>query len=260
MIAAKTSISLFTKFVKVNIVLVLALFTFNSNAQAPPLDPIVYISFYGEEAVSQMITYKIPASVILAQAIFESNSGNSILAKKSNNHFGIKCHASWGGDTIVKSDDTLNECFRKYNTVEDSYSDHSKFLRSRSRYSQLFELPLSDYKSWCKGLKSSGYATYSGYATALIEIIEDYKLYEFDRAERIEIVNYSGNQELNIRPCYFCMDDISLSDLVKTNALFLEEKEALIQCLDLIIEEEITDIAENYKYCSPKNLYGAHNV
>ena len=140
----------------------------------------IYIDNYSQQAIRQMILYKIPACVTLAQAIYESSSGVSELAKRSNNHFGIKCHVGWEGDTVLKSDDELNECFRKYNTVEESFDDHSLFLTSRPRYSNLFKLGIKDYKGWCHGLKKAGYATFSKYASALIRIIEENKLYNLN--------------------------------------------------------------------------------
>ena len=122
----------------------------------------------------------IPASITLAQGILESADGNSRLAVKANNHFGIKCHSSWKGKTIRKDDDKKNECFRKYKSAYDSYMDHSDFLTRGQRYAFLFDYKTTDYKKWAKGLKKAGYATSKTYATRLIQIIEDYKLYRFD--------------------------------------------------------------------------------
>jgi flagellum-specific peptidoglycan hydrolase FlgJ len=208
-------------------------------------DPVLltksYISWYADEAINQMIEHKIPASVILAQAIFESRCGNSQLAKKSNNHFGIKCHVEWGGDTVTKTDDTLNECFRKYKTVEESYTDHSLFLKSRSRYAHLFELKVTDYKGWCRGLKAAGYATFPGYAEALIKIIEENKLYLFDAYESIEPGLVIQNKEVvksKLMISYF-----TLKDFVKSGALFADEQNTLIRSLDLITEPE-TDLTD----------------
>ena len=158
----------------------LYLFSFKLAAQPPNLKTQIYIDNYSQQAIRQMILYKIPACVTLAQAIYESSSGVSELAKRSNNHFGIKCHIGWEGDTVLKSDDELNECFRKYNSVEESFDDHSLFLTSRPRYSNLFKLGIKDYKGWCNGLKKAGYATFSKYATALIRIIEENKLYNLN--------------------------------------------------------------------------------
>jgi hypothetical protein len=152
-----------------------------------------YIQQYSNLAVEQMAEYGIPASVTLAQAIVESACGDSDLAIRSNNHFGIKCQSQWEGDTVLKTDDAANECFRKYKSVSDSYTDHSLILRSRRWYADLFELPLSDYRSWCHGLKRAGYATNPAYAEELILTIERYRLYEYDMAVHLEPLAFSMN-------------------------------------------------------------------
>lgn len=139
-----------------------------------------YISTWSETAVEQMIEYGIPASITLAQGILESSYGNSHLAQKGNNHFGIKCH-DWTGATIHKDDDTKNECFRKYKNAKDSYQDHSSFLTSRSRYAALFKLDKTDYSAWAKGLKHAGYATNPTYDKLLINLIEKHHLAVFDK-------------------------------------------------------------------------------
>jgi hypothetical protein len=139
-----------------------------------------YINQYKEIAIKHMQIYGIPASITLAQGCLESMDGKSLLATKGNNHFGIKCH-DWKGGTIYKDDDKKNECFRKYDSAEESYKDHSIFLRFRDRYAFLFEFSPTDYTSWSHGLKKAGYATDPKYASRLISIIEEYKLYDFDR-------------------------------------------------------------------------------
>lgn len=139
-----------------------------------------YISTYKNEAVENMKLKKIPASITLAQGLLESGNGNSDLAVKANNHFGIKCHKEWKGETFHKDDDAPNECFRKYKTVLESYKDHADFLSSRDRYKTLFELHITDYKGWARGLKAAGYATSPTYADKLIEIIEKYELFKYD--------------------------------------------------------------------------------
>jgi len=152
-----------------------------------------YIDIYKSEAIYQMKKHNIPASITMAQALLESANGNSELAKKSNNHFGIKCHSNWQGERVYHDDDKSGECFRKYSSVRDSYDDHSIFLL-RERYSNLFELSITDYKSWAKGLKKAGYATDPAYAKRLIQIIEDEKLNLLDNAyeaKRDQLV-YSG--------------------------------------------------------------------
>ncbi len=140
-----------------------------------------YIDMYSEEAIDQMIKYKIPASITLAQGILESNNGNSVLAKYSNNHFGIKCH-NWDGDKSYHDDDKKNECFRKYNSTYESFEDHSVFLTKHSRYAFLFDLDIKDYKNWAKGLKKAGYATNPKYADILITIIDKHQLDQYDQS------------------------------------------------------------------------------
>ena len=127
-----------------------------------------------------MKQYKIPASITLSQGILESGNGESRLATKGNNHFGIKCHG-WQGQEIYADDDEENECFRKYRKVEDSFRDHSIFLKKNGRYSFLFELDLNDYVGWAHGLKKAGYATSPNYAEKLISLIEKYDLSRFDK-------------------------------------------------------------------------------
>ncbi|MBL7924069.1 MAG: glucosaminidase domain-containing protein [Bacteroidia bacterium] len=135
---------------------------------------------FKDAAIADMMKTGVPASITLAQGMYESDYGNSLLATSANNHFGIKCHKEWNGATYHKDDDAPNECFRKYENVLHSYDDHSDFLRSRERYHFLFELEITDYKGWSHGLKKAGYATNPGYAHKLIDLIEKYKLYEFD--------------------------------------------------------------------------------
>jgi LysM repeat protein len=165
-----------------------------------------YIETFKEDAVKEMYLNKIPASIVLAQAMFESANGNSELAKNANNHFGIKCKKEWCGASYAKDDEESMECFRKYNSVLESYTDHSNFLKTRPRYSFLFEIPVTDYKAWCHGLKEAGYATDPKYAKRLIDIIEKYKLYELDKHPPIEKPEFPGLAselpELDIREVY----------------------------------------------------------
>ncbi len=138
-----------------------------------------YIFDYKDMAISEMHRVKVPASITLAQAILESQYGNSYLANEGNNHFGIKCHKSWNGRKVYRDDDEENECFRAYPSDYSSFQDHSEFLL-RSRYAGLFKLSLNDYKGWCRGLKKAGYATDPTYDEQLINVIEKYDLYQFD--------------------------------------------------------------------------------
>ena len=143
-----------------------------------------YIDNYSDLAIHEMERTGIPASITLAQAVLESGNGNSTLAREANNHFGIKCHNDWKGKTVRHDDDKRNECFRKYNSVEESFRDHSDFLTGKRRYAFLFDLKPDDYKGWAKGLKKAGYATDPHYAHRLIQIIEEYNLTEFDRGKK----------------------------------------------------------------------------
>ncbi len=174
----------------------------------PPLKMTVeqYIEKYNSLAVDEMFRSKIPASITLAQGILESGNGNSRLATEANNHFGIKCKASWTGKTVYEDDDAPKECFRKYDAAIDSYRDHSNFLMNNVRYAFLFDLEPTDYKSWASGLKKAGYATNPQYAELLITFIERHKLHRFDgaklseeedkelKAEKAEIVKSYGKE------------------------------------------------------------------
>lgn len=140
-----------------------------------------YVQRYADLAVEQMKEHRIPASITLAQGLLESGAGMSELARKSNNHFGIKCGSSWNGRTVRHDDDARRECFRAYSHPRASYEDHSVFLTRGARYAFLFQLDLTDYRGWARGLKKAGYATDPSYANRLITIIEDYELYKYDR-------------------------------------------------------------------------------
>ncbi len=162
-----------------------------------------YINEYQDMAIQQMIKYNIPASITLAQGILESASGKSELAVVANNHFGIKCH-DWNGKKHYYDDDEKNECFRHYKSPVQSYEDHSIFLTTRSRYSDLFELNILDYKGWARGLKKAGYATNPKYPELLINLIEEYKLYKYDRY----VMGYITEEELHL-------DDIRITKKAK---------------------------------------------
>lgn len=150
------------------------------SAQYTDQDIVNYVNQYKELAIKKMYEYKIPASITLAQGVFESACGTSRLARDGNNHFGIKCHKDWSGDTVKIDDDELQECFRKYESVEESYNDHSLFLTTRSRYANLFTLDVMDYKAWAHGLKAAGYATNPQYAYRLIDLIERFNIAQCD--------------------------------------------------------------------------------
>jgi flagellum-specific peptidoglycan hydrolase FlgJ len=141
-----------------------------------------YIERFKAIAIKEMNTNGIPASITLAQGLFESGNGNGDLAKIANNHFGIKCTSDWKGKSYYKDDDKADDCFRVYDNPEDSYKDHSDFLK-RKRYAALFELDKNDYEGWAYGLKQAGYATNPNYPQLLINIIKKYRLDQFDRPE-----------------------------------------------------------------------------
>ena len=144
-----------------------------------------YIEKYAETAVREMKATGIPASITLAQGCLESGNGNSTLAREANNHFGIKCHNNWKGKSVRHDDDQKGECFRKYASADESFRDHSDFLRYRDRYAFLFNLEPTDYKGWAYGLQKAGYATAKTYAASLIQIIEENQLYRYDKMDRV---------------------------------------------------------------------------
>jgi len=148
---------------------------------AQRITPEEYIQTYKDIAMQEMRDHKIPASITLAQGLLESGAGNSALAREAKNHFGIKCHKGWTGKTYHMDDDEKDECFRKYKNAEESFRDHSEFLCGRTRYAALFDLEITDYKGWARGLKAAGYATNPKYAQLLIDRIELYDLTKYDK-------------------------------------------------------------------------------
>lgn len=162
-----------------------------------------YIEDYKDIAMVEMQRYNIPASITLAQGILESGSGQGRLARYGNNHFGIKCHATWNGKTMTHDDDEKSECFRRYKYAYESFEDHSQFLMKRGRYSSLFELNPTDYESWAHGLKRAGYATDPAYAKKLIALIKKFSLHQYDEqvvAMKGEPVNFSMGTDIVSTP------------------------------------------------------------
>lgn len=184
-----------------------------------------YISKFSPIAKEEMKKFKIPASITLAQGMLESGLGYGTLASKANNHFGIKCHKGWKGKKIYHDDDEKGECFRVYKTAKKSYRDHSIFLSQRGRYSFLFNYKTTNYKAWARGLKKAGYATDPKYPSKLIDLIERYELYRFDKRrfskksnKTSKISSYKvkkGDTLYSISKKY----EISVKDLVKNNNL-----------------------------------------
>lgn len=188
---------------------------------------IEYINTYKDAAMKEMREFKIPASITLAQGIVESTSGNSELTKRSNNHFGIKCHKDWEGDHTFHDDDEKGECFRVYKDPLNSYRDHSLFLTTRSRYSNLFTLNVGDYVAWAQGLSEAGYATDRRYPAKLIALIEKFDLHKYDaevlgipfvKVENMSMVQHivtKGDTLYNISKRY----GLTVEELKKINEL-----------------------------------------
>jgi len=151
-------------------------------ANYTPYTSLTYIERFKTIAIQEMNLYGIPASITLAQGLFESGSGNGELARVANNHFGIKCTSDWKGKGYYKDDDNHNDCFRVYDKPEDSFRDHSEFLK-RPRYAKLFQLDKNDYVGWANGLKAAGYATNPNYPNLLINVIQKYNLTQYDSPE-----------------------------------------------------------------------------
>ena len=190
----KVKTSMIKKGVVSILAIVLSLLVYSQNKKFTKQD---YFVKYAPLAVKEMKRSGIPASITLAQGSLESNNGNSDLAIKGNNHFGIKCHSDWTGDKMYKDDDEKNECFRVYKRAEDSFDDHGDFLKNRQRYAFLFKLNQYDYKAWAQGLKDAGYATNPKYPQLLITLIEENKLFEYDNQQAIAKVKHHRKVDLN---------------------------------------------------------------
>lgn len=186
-----------------------------------------YIEQYRSIAIHEMYRTGIPASIKLAQGILESGSGNSRLAQEANNHFGIKCHKGWNGESVYEDDDAPNECFRKYADPTTSYLDHSEFLQTRDRYAFLFDFDKTDYKRWAHGLKKAGYATNPKYAPLLIGLIERYNLHQYDLSGPVdepilateELEEYPG-EEITIYPA-------GIIEVNRADAVFLQQGQSV---------------------------------
>lgn len=168
---------------------------------------VTYIDTYKYIAIDEMVRSGIPASIIMAQGIIESNAGVSYLARESNNHFGIKCKSYWTGSSFYHPDDDRDEkgnlvpsCFRKYNSVHESYKDHTDFLMSTPHYQALFMYDKTDYELWAKGLQLCGYASCTTYADDLIRVIKQYNLHELDyyTIEYVDRSKLNANEEVSI--------------------------------------------------------------
>ena len=168
---------------------------------AQTVTPEQYIAQYKDLAIREMRRMGVPAAITLAQGLLETESGNSDLVKKSNNHFGIKCKDTWTASGVSHDDDAKGECFRVYKNAEESYRDHSNFLRGSDRYSWLFQLNPLDYKGWAYGLKKAGYATNVKYPQILINNIEQYNLQQYSEVAandvpKIDDLQYADDSQM----------------------------------------------------------------
>jgi LysM repeat protein len=143
---------------------------------------LAYIEQFKDVAIAEQKRTGVPASIKLAQGIYETGAGSSELCNNASNHFGIKCKNTWNGETYTYTDDAKDECFRKYASALQSYKDHSDFLKDNKRYASLFSLSPTDYAAWAYGLKRCGYATNPQYARKIIKTIEDFHLQEYTYA------------------------------------------------------------------------------
>lgn len=189
-----------------------------------------YIKRYREVAMSNMKQYGIPASIILAQGILESGAGRGTLAINSNNHFGIKCHSDWAGDSVYHDDDSPKECFRKYDNPEGSYKDHALFLTGKKRYAPLFSLRKGDYEAWAKGLRAAGYATDPQYPNKLISYIERYNLHQYDN--KVLGKRYSIDENQNAVSITIENNNLSLYEVQKGDTLYSISKK-----FNVLVEE-----------------------
>jgi flagellum-specific peptidoglycan hydrolase FlgJ len=199
-----------------------------------------YIDFYKDVAMSNMRNYGIPASIILAQGILESGAGKGNLALTANNHFGIKCHKDWTGESVKHDDDAAQECFRKYNDPSESFKDHALFLTSRSRYSNLFTMEKGDYKAWARGLRTAGYATDPKYPEKLISYIERYNLHQYDN--QVLGTEYTPITKQPIVLARIENQDMSLYEVQKGDTFYSISKK-----FNLVVDElkKINNLSEN---------------
>ncbi|MCL6462247.1 MAG: glucosaminidase domain-containing protein [Flavobacterium micromati] len=203
----------------------------------------LYVYQYKNIAMANMKQYGIPASIILAQGILESGAGKGDLAKNSNNHFGIKCHAGWTGESVNHDDDSAQECFRKYSNPSESFKDHAVFLTGRSRYAKLFEYSKGDYKAWAHGLRAAGYATDPKYPDKLISYIERYNLHQYD--SKVIDVNYVLNEDQLVEELQLesknLGNDLNLYVVQKGDTLYSISKKFELKVEDLKQKNNLSD-------------------
>lgn len=215
-------------------------FSGSLHTRAQTNTPIQYIELYKDIAISEMKRMGVPAAITLAQGILESESGNSMLVKKSNNHFGIKCKSSWTGGGVTHDDDAIGECFRKYETAEESYRDHSNFLRANSRYNALFNLDITDYEGWARGLKKAGYATNPRYPEILIRNIEQYNLQRYTLAGMADVPKYDASKY---------EDDKDTASIANTNTIGTIAVEDVVDEANTILDAPDKKIYINGSKC-----------
>lgn len=199
-----------------------------------------YISHYKDIAMSNMKIYGIPASIILAQGILESGAGRGDLCIRANNHFGIKCHEGWAGESVTHDDDSSQECFRKYYEPAESFNDHALFLTGRSRYASLFNLPKQDYKGWANGLRRAGYATDPKYPEKLISYIERYNLGQYDALVIGDV--YIPMEKRDTRIASFDTQNRSIYEVQKGDTLYSISKKYNLLVIDL---KQINNLSAN---------------
>jgi flagellum-specific peptidoglycan hydrolase FlgJ len=204
----------------------------------------VYISQYKDVAMGNMRNYGIPASIILAQGILESGAGRGDLALNANNHFGIKCHEGWTGESVKHDDDSAQECFRKYDNPSQSFKDHALFLTGRSRYAKLFGFSKDDYKAWARGLRAAGYATDPKYPDKLISYIERYNLDQYDN--QVLDVNYVSNEkqmveELKLESRTIASNGLASYVVQKGDTLYSISKKFELRVEDLKEKNNLSD-------------------
>ena len=203
---------------------------------------LAYIDQYKEVAKKNMKNHGVPASIALAQAILESGAGTGDLSSQANNHFGIKCHKDWNGESVKHDDDEAQECFRKYNKVYDSYEDYAAFLKGRKWYQPLFKLEKNDYKGWAYGLKKAGYATDPNYPSKLIGLIERYQLNKYDaEVLGIEYVPSYKNRNENAPEKYVSKE--GKHEVIKGDTLYSLSKKYNISVDDLKRKNNLSENA-----------------
>jgi len=198
-----------------------------------------YIAKFKGAAMYNMKQYGVPASIILAQGILESGAGKGDLAVSANNHFGIKCHNDWTGERTYHDDDSLQECFRKYNDASESFKDHVLFLTTRNRYAGLFSLPQGDYKAWAKGLREAGYATDIKYPEKLISYVERYNLHQYDA--KVLGVKYIPFENSTVKIASSQNRDVTLYEVQKGDTLYSISKKFNLLVEDIVQKNSLLE-------------------